>query len=293
MKFTVVSLMPELVRSAFQHGLVGQAIAKGLVGLETKNPREFGEGVHRAVDDRVFGGSDGMLMQAEPLAKCLDHILSAYKPPKTKPKLLHLSPRGALFTDQVAREMALSGRDIVLVASRYAGVDQRWLEEYEVDELSIGDYVLSGGELPACIVIEAVARHVPGVLGNSTSSVKDSFHDGLLEGAQYTRPQTWRGREVPGVLLCGDQKLISYYEKLQSLKVTAERRPDLLHGFGFDQAQALVAEILGRLASVLREPGVPAVRKSAALELETVARDVAGLLNEVRISQQEAKRPER
>lgn len=280
MKFTVVSLMPELVRSAFKTGLVGQAIAKGLVGLDAINPREFGEGSHRAVDDRVFGGSDGMLMQPEPLAKCLDQILSDYAQTE-KPRLIHLSPRGELFTDRMARDMADSARDFVLISSRYAGVDQRFLDEYDVQEISIGDYVLSGGELPSCILIEAIARHVPGVLGNSASSAKDSFHDGLLEGPQYTRPKAWRDREVPGVLLCGDQKLISYYERLQALKVTAERRPELLAAFGFDQAQEIVSEIVGKLSAVVREPGLSAVRKSAVLELEEVARDVGRVVVQV------------
>lgn len=279
MKFTVVSLMPELVRSAFQNGLVGQAIAKGLVGLETFNPREFGEGVHRTVDDRVFGGADGMLMQPEPLAKCLDKVLESST---SQPRVIHLSPRGTPFSDRLAREIASTASDVVLVASRYAGVDQRWLDEYDVEEISVGDYVLSGGELPACILIDAVARHVPGVLGNSASSVKDSFHDGLLEGPQYTRPQVWRGRDVPAILLCGDQKLIADFEKLQALKVTAERRPELLEAFGFEPAQQMVSDITNKVSTMLRDPGLSATRKTAAMELEVVAKGVGQLLREVK-----------
>lgn len=268
MKFTVITLMPELVRSAFQNGLVGQALGKGLIVLDTLNPREFGEGTHRAIDDRVFGGSDGMLMQPEPLANCVDQILGREG---KKPRLIHLSPRGRVFDDALAREMANSGNDIVLVASRYAGVDQRWIDEYQVEEISIGDYVLSGGELPACIVIEAVARHLPGVLGNSVSSQKDSFHDGLLEGPQYTRPQSWRNREVPSILLCGDQKLVSDYERLQSLKVTIQVRRDLLEKFGLERARGLIAEVIKKTKGISREPGVSSVRKQAAAELEVFA----------------------
>lgn len=275
MKFTVISLMPEIVHAAFQSGLVGQAIQRGDVTLETHNPREFGEGAHRSVDDRVFGGADGMLMQAEPLAKCIDQILSRRA---TRPRMIHLSPRGQLLDDQMARRLAADGTEIVLLASRYAGVDERLIEEFGIEEVSIGDFVLSGGELPACVLIDAVARHLPGVLGNSVSSQRDSFHDGLLEGPQYTRPRSWRKREVPEILLSGDQALVADFQKLQSMEVTANRRFDLIRRVGVGVTLQEIDGILLRSKKVLRESGLSAARQKAAEEIQAVASRVRELI---------------
>jgi len=264
MRFAVVTIMPDLVTSAFQDGLIGQAIQKGLIRLEVLNPRKFSEGAHNSIDDRVFGGGDGMLMQAEPLAKSIEEFRSKFK----RVKVIHLSPRGRVFTDQIAKDLAVefqadSDAALVLVASRYAGADQRFIDTFCDDEVSIGDYVLSGGELPACVVIDAIARQVPGVLGNAESSASDSFSDGLLECAQYTRPREWRGQEIPAVLLCGDPKLIEEWRYLNSLEVTAARRPEILSA-GFAKR---VREIQGGARKSLAAPGLPAVRKAAIEEL--------------------------
>jgi tRNA (guanine37-N1)-methyltransferase len=271
MRFAVVTIMPEMVTSAFQDGLVGQAIKKGLIQLETLNPRKFSEGAHNSVDDRVFGGSDGMLMQAEPLAKAVEELRSKFK----KVKVVNLSPRGRVFNDQAAKDFALefnSDQDsvLVLVASRYAGVDQRFIDLFCDDEISIGDYVLSGGELPACVVIDAIARKVPGVLGNTESADSDSFTDGLLECAQYTRPREWRGQEIPAVLLCGDPKLIEDWRYLDSLIATAKRRPDLLKGSILKR----VREIHGSARKGLGASGHPAVRKAAFEDLSRLSEQV-------------------
>lgn len=224
-QFTVVTLMPDMVRAFFQDGLVGEAIDQERIGLKLISLREFGKGAHHTVDDRIFGGSDGMLLKPEPLSECLDLIL------KDNPnaRLIHLSPRGKLLTSEVAQSMAANlSQEMVLISSRYAGIDERLIQEYSIEEVSIGDYVLTGGELAACVVIEVVSRFIPGVLGNSESSKNDSFQDGLLEGPQYTRPQTWRGHSVPEVLLCGDQKLITDYEKLSAIETTLRYRPELI-----------------------------------------------------------------
>ena len=271
MRFAVVTIMPEMVTSAFQDGLVGQAIKKGLIQLETLNPRKFSEGVHNSVDDRVFGGSDGMLMQAEPLAKAVEEFRSKFK----KVKVVNLSPRGRVFNDQAAKDFALefsSDQDsvLVLVSSRYAGVDERFINLFCDDEISIGDYVLSGGELPACVVIDAIARKVPGVLGNTESADSDSFTDGLLECAQYTRPREWRGQEIPAVLLCGDPKLIEDWKYLDSLIATAKRRPDLLNSSLLKR----VREIQGAARKGLGASGHPAVRKAAFEDLSQLAGQV-------------------
>lgn len=274
MRFAVVTVMPELVTSAFQDGLVGQAIQKGLIHLETLNPRKFSEGAHNSIDDRVFGGSDGMLMQAEPLAKSIEELRSKFK----RLKVVHLSPRGREFNDRIAKDLAVefhsdSNSALVLVASRYAGADQRFIDTFCDDEISIGDYVLSGGELPACVVIDTIARQVPGVLGNAESSASDSFSEGLLECAQYTRPREWRGERVPAVLLCGDPKLIEEWRYLNSLEVTAERRPDLL-GSGFSKR---VREIQGAARKGLGATGLPAVRKAAFEELSRLTEQILAL----------------
>lgn len=271
MRFAVITIMPELVTSAFQDGLIGQAIKNGLLHLETLNPRKFSEGAHHSVDDRVFGGSDGMLMQAEPLAKAVEELRQKFK----KVKVVHLSPRGRVFNDKIATEFSSEFAEIpdaalVLVASRYAGVDQRFIDTFCDDEVSIGDYVLSGGELPACVLIDAIARKVPGVLGNTESADSDSFSEGLLECAQYTRPREWRGLEIPAVLLCGDPKLIEDWRYLDSLNATARRRPDLLNSSLLKQ----VREIHGAARKGLGASGLAAVRKAAFEDLSRLAEQV-------------------
>ncbi len=263
--------MPEMVISAHQDGLVGQAIEKGLLQLETLNPRKYSEGQHHSVDDRVFGGSDGMLMQAEPLAKAVEEIRTKYP----KVKVIHLSPRGRILTDRMAIELAneFNGQSesaLVLIASRYAGVDQRFIDTFCDDEISIGDFVLSGGELPACVVIDAVARKVPGVLGNRGSADSDSFSDGLLESSQYTRPREWRGKSVPEILLCGDPKIIEDWRFLDSLEVTARKRPELLTS----QYDSRVRDILRSIPKIQGQNDLPAIRKAAYEELRHLAERV-------------------
>ena len=223
MKIGVVTLFPELIEPSLKAGVVGAALKAGSWELTVVNPRQFTHDVHKTVDDRPFGGRDGMLMISEPLAQSVE--LAKAKMPGAR--VVHLSPRGRLFTDRVAREWAAEGRDLILVSSRYAGVDERFIEECCDEELSIGDFVVSGGEWPALIVIDAVLRHRPGVLGNSASAEVDSFADGRLESAQYTRPREWRGRTVPGALVGGDPKKIIAFEWLSSMVATIERRPDL------------------------------------------------------------------
>ncbi len=228
MKIGVVTLFPELIEPSLQVGVIGAALKTGSFELTVVNPRQFTHDVHKTVDDRPFGGRDGMLMLGEPLAKSVE-LAKAAMPDA---RVVHLSPRGRLFTDRIAREWADECRDIILVSSRYAGVDERFIEECCDEELSIGDFVVSGGELPALLVIDAVLRHCPGVLGNSASAEKDSFADGRLESAQYTRPREWRGRAVPAVLVGGDPKKIAAFEWLSSMVATIERRPDLAARLG-------------------------------------------------------------
>lgn len=227
MNFHVLTVFPEMIESGASFGVVGQARKDGLIRVSALSPRAFTQNVHQTVDDRPFGGGDGMVMLAEPLALALESVFKTVRPDSRK-RVIHLSPRGKVFTDQKARELADNLDDIILVASRYGGVDQRFLNEFVDEEISVGDYVLSGGELPALLIIDAVSRLLPGVLGNELSAAQESFAEGLLEHPQFTRPRTWRGQNVPEDLLSGHHAQIEKWKKALSILVTADRRPELL-----------------------------------------------------------------
>jgi tRNA (guanine37-N1)-methyltransferase len=225
MKFHVVTLFPEMIEHAARFGVVGQAIKEDRVQLSTISPREFTSNVHQTIDDRPFGGGDGMIMMAEPLALTLESLTPQLGP---QARVIHLSPRGPLLSDAKARDLTAFS-DIVLISSRYGGADQRFLNEFVDEELSIGDFIISGGELASLVVIDAVSRLLPGVLGNEASPEDESFAQGRgLEHPQYTRPREWRGLEIPAALLSGHHSQIKDWKELVSLLVTAERRPDLL-----------------------------------------------------------------
>jgi tRNA (guanine37-N1)-methyltransferase len=227
MNFHVITLFPEMVKAASEIGVVGTAIKSGKITLSLTNPREFTKDNHHTVDDRPFGGGDGMVMMAEPLAKSIREIR---KKIEGTVRVIHLSPRGARLNDKKVRELA-NYSNLILLSSRYAGVDQRLLDAEVHEEISIGDYVLSGGELAALVIIDAIGRQVPGVLGNEASAEKESFSgEGWLEQPQFTRPRDWEGRLVPDILMSGDHAKIAVYQSIVSLLITAERRPDLLEG---------------------------------------------------------------
>lgn len=221
MNWGVVSIFPELMDQALNFGVIGQARARGLWQLQLINPRHFTSDVHQSVDDRPFGGGDGMLMLAEPLARAVEAFGPAH--------VVHLSPKGQPLSDLRARELATKPR-ILLVASRYAGVDQRWIDQFVDEEISLGDFVISGGELAAACVIDSVLRHHPGVLGNEVSAHAESFAGRyqLLEAPQFTRPREWRGHSVPSILAGGDHAKIEDYQFLASLELSLSVRPDLV-----------------------------------------------------------------
>jgi tRNA (guanine37-N1)-methyltransferase len=224
LQVAVVTLFPELIDAYLGAGVVGRAVTRGGLKVATTDPRSFATDVHKTVDDRPFGGGPGMLMKVEPLASAIAGAAAGL--PAGSPRIL-LSAQGECFTAEKATWLA--GRPgFVLVAGRYEGVDERVLEECIDAELSIGDYVLSGGELAALVVIDAVARLLPGTLNDPASALEESFADGLLEGPQYTRPEEWRGRKVPAVLRGGDHAAIARWRRKQSLGRTAERRPELI-----------------------------------------------------------------
>lgn len=220
MNFHIISLMPDLIQRSLDFGVVGAAFNKNLFQLNFYNPRNFTGDVHQTVDGRPFGGGDGMLMMPEPLQLCLENI------GKTG-DLIYLSPQGVLFKDSMAR--SLSRKDeVTLICGRYGGVDRRFIMKNKIREVSIGDYILSGGELAATVLIDSVVRHIPGVLGHVCSSEEDSFKDGFLEAPGFTRPRSWRGSPVPEILLSGDHGKIEEYRQMTTFVTTLLKRPKLL-----------------------------------------------------------------
>lgn len=225
MVFHVVTIFPEYFRGPFEHGVVGRAVADGLVGIQIHDLRNWTFDRHRTVDDRPFGGGEGMLLKAEPIFLAVESIWPERKPGA---RVVLLSAQGRQFDQKVARELSACP-ELLLICGRYEGVDERVAEHLADDELSIGDYVLSGGELAAAVVVDAVARLVPGVLGNEASAVQESFsHDGILDCPQYTRPAEFRGWKVPETLLGGNHEEIRKWRRRAALAKTARLRPDLL-----------------------------------------------------------------
>ena len=235
MRIDVVTLFPEMIRERAGYGIQGRAIDNGLLALETWNPRDFSEDRHRAVDDRPYGGGPGMVMQVQPLRAAIRQAQAVDVPAP----VIYLSPQGARFDQDKARALAGLER-FILVAGRYEGVDERLIELEVNEELSVGDYVLSGGELPALIVIDAVTRLLPGALGDADSAQQDSFMDGLLDYPHYTRPEAIDGLPVPAVLTGGNHAEIRRWRHKQALGRTWRRRPDLLEAMQLDEEQQIL-----------------------------------------------------
>ena len=233
MHIAVVSIFPEMVRQVAEYGVVGRAEERGLLSLTCENPRDHTSDVHRTVDDRPYGGGPGMVLKYEPAAKAIravkDHM------PEGCP-VVCLSPQGKVFDQDTARRYAgLQG--MILLAGRYEGIDERLLENEVDEELSLGDFVLSGGEIAAMAVIDAVARLLPGVLGDEDSAAQDSFMEGLLDYPHYTRPESVAGQRVPTVLLSGDHARIARWRYKQALGRSYVRRPDLVSKLDLDREQ--------------------------------------------------------
>lgn len=222
----VVTLFPEMFQSITEYGVTGRAVKNGLLNLDYWNPRDFTQDKHRTVDDRPYGGGPGMLMKVQPLR---DAIQAAKAVAGEQARVIYLSPQGRKLDQAGVRELAARDR-LVLVAGRYEGIDERLLETEIDEEWSLGDFVVSGGELPAMTLIDAVSRLVPGVLGHEDSAAEDSFEDGLLDCPHYTRPELVNEQEVPKVLLSGNHKEIRRWRLKQQLGRTWKRRPDLLDG---------------------------------------------------------------
>jgi len=238
MRFDVITLFPELFEQAASMGVVGRAISSDRIQLNTWNPRDFTTDVHRTVDDRPFGGGPGMVMKVEPLGKAIQSAVNDSDEPA---KVIYLSPQGRKLDQQGVEYLAKCSR-LVLLAGRYEGVDERVLESHVDEEWSIGDFVLSGGELPALVMIDAVSRTLPDVLGHECSALEDSFVEGLLDHPHYTRPDVFGGVEVPDVLLSGDHKKIALWREKQRLGKTWQKRPDLLKKIELTKHQQLLLD---------------------------------------------------
>lgn len=223
MRFTVLTLFPEMFDGPLSSSLLGKAVDTGAIEVDLIDPRRWAEGRHKQVDDSPYGGGEGMLLKPAPMVSAIEHVRATANPDR----VILMSPQGRPFDRDVAKELAGCEAGIALVCGRYEGFDER-IREFVDDELCIGDYVLSGGEPGAWVVIDAVSRMLPGVLGNPASLEQESFEDGLLEYPQYTRPAEFRGRKVPEVLLSGDHARIAQWRREQSMERTRRRRPDLL-----------------------------------------------------------------
>ncbi|MES0327737.1 MAG: tRNA (guanosine(37)-N1)-methyltransferase TrmD [Gammaproteobacteria bacterium] len=236
MHFHVITLFPEMIEQMCEFGVLGRAIKRGIIKLTCWNPRDYTQDRHRTVDDRPYGGGPGMLMKVQPLA---DAITAAKQRAGDDAKVVYLSPQGQILNQQAVINMAdrPEQKALILIAGRYEGIDERLIKQYVDEEWSIGDYVLSGGEMPALIMIDAVARMLPDVLGDADSAQQDSFMEGLLDCPHYTRPEEVNGQMVPDVLLSGDHKKIDRWRKKQALGRTWLRRPDLLESLQLNEEQ--------------------------------------------------------
>lgn len=224
MTFYVMTLFPEMIESLSNHSIIKRAAEAGLVKIEAVNIRDYAGNKHGSVDDYPYGGGAGMLMQAEPVYRCYEAICE--KAGK-KLEVIYMSPQGDTFSQKIAKELSLED-DLILLCGHYEGIDERVIEKIVTREISIGDYVLTGGELAALVMIDAISRLLPGVLHNDESAGTESFENGLLEYPQYTRPAVWEGMEVPPILLSGDHAKVDVWRLEQAKIRTAKKRPDLL-----------------------------------------------------------------
>lgn len=226
MNYHILTLFPDMVLDGLNTSIIGRAVEKGLISIEAINIRDYSKDKHNHVDDAPYGGGAGMVMQPGPVCDSYEDLCRKLG---KRPRVLYMTPQGRVFNQSIAQDLAKE-EDLVFLCGHYEGIDERALELIVTDYLSIGDYVLTGGELPAMVMIDCISRLVPGVLNNDISAEIESFHDNLLEYPQYTRPEVYEGKRVPEVLLSGHHKNIETWRREQSIKRTLERRPDLLEG---------------------------------------------------------------
>ena len=235
MNIDILTLFPDMFQSILQGSMLGKALERELLNIQIHNIRDYTTDKHNKTDDSPYGGGAGMVMYAEPIFRNFRHIHAEEK------KILYMSPRGKVLTQKRVQELACE-KNLVILCGHYEGVDQRVLDYWEIEEISIGDYILTGGELPAMVLIDAVARYVPGVLGNENSHQEESICSGLLEYPQYTKPREIENLQVPEVLLNGHHKMIHLWQFEESLRLTKMRRPDLFESFIKEQSSTLSKE---------------------------------------------------
>ena len=238
MQFYIMTLFPEMVMQGLSTSIIGRAVNKGLLSIEAVKIRDYAFNKHSSVDDYPYGGGAGMLMQAEPVYQCYRALEEKMN---KKPRVVYLSPQGKTFNQTMAEEFAQE-EELVFLCGHYEGIDERVLEEIVTDYVSIGDYVLTGGELPAMIMVDAISRLVPGVLHNDVSAEFESFQDNLLEYPQYSRPEMWHDKKVPEVLMSGHHANIEKWRREQSVIRTARNRPDLLEKAELTEKEREIAE---------------------------------------------------
>ena len=238
MNYYVMTLFPDMIMSGLNTSIIGKAKEKGLLSLNPIDIRDFTTDKHRHVDDYPYGGGAGMVMQAQPVYDCYKYVSELIEKnvqsqrnntdelKQKKPRVIFMTPTGKTFNQDMAKELATE-ENLVFLCGHYEGIDKRVLDRIVTDEVSIGDFVLTGGELPAMVMIDAISRHIPGVLNNDISAETETFTDNLLEYPQYTRPEVWDGEQVPAVLMTGHHANIEKWRREQSLLLTRERRPDL------------------------------------------------------------------
>ncbi|MDF1675069.1 MAG: tRNA (guanosine(37)-N1)-methyltransferase TrmD [Vicingaceae bacterium] len=223
MRIDIITVLPELLESPFNASILKRAQEKGLVEVVVHNLRDYSTNKQKSVDDYAFGGGAGMVLQIQPIADCIEKLTVE----RTYDEIIYMTPDGETFNQKIANQLSLY-KNIIILAGHYKGIDERLRDLYITKEISVGDYVLTGGELPAAMVCDAIIRLIPGVISDETSALTDSFQDGLLSPPVYTRPEDYKGMKVPEILLSGDHKKIEEWREEQAYKRTKERRPDLL-----------------------------------------------------------------
>ncbi|WP_026904216.1 tRNA (guanosine(37)-N1)-methyltransferase TrmD [Pedobacter glucosidilyticus] len=223
MRFDIITVLPALLDSPFAHSIMQRAQKKGLAEIHIHNLRDYASNKHKSIDDYPYGGGSGMVMQIEPFAACIEKLQAE----RVYDEIIFMTPDGVTFKQEIANELSIKG-NIMILCGHYKGIDQRIRDVFVTREISVGDFVLSGGELPAALIVDAVVRLIPGVLSDETSALSDSFQGELLDAPVYSRPADWKGYKVPDILLSGDQAKIEQWRYEQALERTKKRRPDLL-----------------------------------------------------------------
>ncbi|RME99803.1 MAG: tRNA (guanosine(37)-N1)-methyltransferase TrmD [Chloroflexi bacterium] len=262
LKFDILTLFPEMFAGAFSESIINRARERGFVEIALHNIRDYAPGKHRVTDDTPYGGGGGMIMKPEPIFYAVEAVLGVDIPPEGYatlrrqgyPPVILLTPQGRLFNQPLARQMVTTHQHLVLICGRYEGVDERVRQFLATDELSIGDYVLSGGEIGAMVVVDALTRLIPGVLGDDAATAKDSHSEGLLEHPHYTRPAEFRGHGIPDILLSGHHANQQVWRRQQSLARTLARRPDLLETASLTDADHDFLRSLGQGSPVEQQP---------------------------------------